>query len=229
MLSSWGVAFEAVNVADNPAALAELRRLGVPLVPAVAVGERVVHGWNPRGFAELVGVPYAEAPQLPPAELARRLERILQATQRVMRQVSADRLGVRTPGGERTIRNLGYHIFRLSLVFRDAAVEDRFPEAWLLEQVPGELTTGQDIADYGTLVREELAHWFAAHAGESFSRTVHTYYGRQSLHALLERTAWHAAQHFRQVCALLEGMGIEPDRPLTAEDYAGLPLPATVW
>lgn len=209
--------------------MAELKRLGAPLVPAVAVGERIVHGWNPHGFAELVGVPYTETPQLLPTELAERLDRILQATQRVMRQVPTDRLDARTPGGERTIRDLGYHIFRLSLVFRDAAVEDRFPEAWLLEKVPTELSTGEEIGRYGTLVRERLEQWFKEHAGEPFLQTVQTYYGPQSRHAFLERTAWHAAQHFRQVCALLEGMGITPDQPLTAEDYAGLPLPSTLW
>lgn len=218
-----------MNVEGNPAALEELKRLGVPLVPAVAVGERIVHGWNPRGFAELVGVPYTEAQQLPSTELAERLDRILQATQRVMRQVPTDRLDARTPGGARTIRDLGYHIFRLSLVFRDAAVEGRFPEAWLLERVPAELSTGEEIACYGALVRERLEQWFKEHPGESFLRTVHTYYGPQSLHSLLERTAWHAAQHLRQVYALIEGMEITPDRPLTAEDYAGLPLPASVW
>jgi DinB superfamily len=135
----------------------------------------------------------------------------------------------RTPRGERTIRNLGYHIFRLSLAFRDAAREDRFPEAWLLEPVPPELADGQAIADYGASVRERLVQWFAEHAGGPFSRAVQTYYGPQSLHALLERTTWHAAQHLRQVYALLEGIGITPERPLTAEDYAGLPLPATLW
>ena len=216
-------------MAGNPAALAELKRLGAPLVPAVALGERVVHGWNPHGFAELLGISYSEAPRLSPTELAERLDRVLQATQRVMRQVPTDRLDTRIPAGERTIRDLGYHIFRLSLVFRDAAIEDRFPEAWLLGKVPAEFNTGEEIARYGTLVRGKLEQWFTEHPGESFLRTVQTYYGPQSLHALLERTVWHAAQHFRQVCALLEGMGITPDRPLTAEDYAGLPLPATVW
>jgi len=209
--------------------LAELKRLGAPLVPAVAVGERIVHGWNPRGFAELVGVPYTETPQLLPTELAERLDRILQATQRVMRQVPTDRLDARPPGGERTIRDLGYHIFRLSLVFRDAAVEDRFPEAWLLEPVPQELADGPAIAGYGALVREQLAQWFAENSTASFSRVVQTYYGRQSLHVLLERTAWHAAQHLRQVYALLEGIGVAPERPLRTEDYAGLPLPTALW
>ncbi|MBI3304576.1 MAG: hypothetical protein HYZ72_21135 [Deltaproteobacteria bacterium] len=229
MLSSWGVAFEPVNVEGNPAALAELRRLGAPLVPAVAVGERIVHGWNPRGFAELVGVPYTEAPQLSPAELATRLDRILQAAQRALRQVPPDGLDTRTPGGKRTLRDLGYHIFRLSLAFHDAAVEDRFPEAWLLGPVPPELIGGPAIADYGALVCGQLTRWFEENATASFPRAVQTYYGPQSLHALLERTAWHAAQHLRQVYALLEEIGVAPERPLRAEDYVGLPLPTALW
>src|SRR5262249_48924227 len=129
---------------------------------------------NPRGFAELLGISYSEAPRLSPTELAERLDRVLQAAQQVMRQVPADRLGARTPGGERTLRDLGYHIFRLSLVFRDAAVEDRFPEVWLLEKVPAELRTGEEIARYGTLVRERLEQWFTEHAGEPFLQIVQT-------------------------------------------------------
>jgi hypothetical protein len=29
--------------------------------------------------------------------------------------------------------------------------------------------------------------------------------------------------------AVLEGFGITPDSPLTATDYAGLPMPAGLW
>jgi len=45
----------------------------VPRVPAVSIGARAVHGWNPAGYAQLLGVPYAETRQLPPRELAARL------------------------------------------------------------------------------------------------------------------------------------------------------------
>ena len=44
-----------------------------------------------------------------------------------------------------------------------------------------------------------------------------------------ERTAWHAAQHARQLQLVLESIGLAPDRPLTDEDLAGLPLPTSVW
>ncbi len=229
MLSSWGIAFEPVNVDEDPDAAAELKRRGVPLVPAVAVGEQLVHGWNPPALAELVGVPYASEPELSPAELAVRLDRILKATQRALQTVSAEQLQTAVPGRDRTIRDLGHHIFRLSLGFRDAAVEDRFPETWLLEAVPAEMIDGAALAQYGGTVREQLSDWFAEHATQPFSPSVQTYYGPQSLHDLLERTTWHAAQHLRHVYALLETAGLTPEQPLTAQDYAGLPLPDTLW
>jgi hypothetical protein len=49
------------------------------------------------------------------------------------------------------------------------------------------------------------------------------------LHQLLERSTWHPAQHARQLMAVLEGFGIAPDGPLSAEDLAGLPLPERLW
>jgi hypothetical protein len=51
----------------------------------------------------------------------------------------------------------------------------------------------------------------------------------QPLHEVFERSAWHSAQHVRQLAAVLEREGLRPDGPLTAEDLAGLPLPERLW
>lgn len=227
MLSSFGVEFEAVNVEGNPAALEEMRRLGAPLAPAVAVGNRVVHGWNPKGVAELVGVKYVERERLSPRELAQRLDTILAAAQRAIRQVPNDKLEMKSPERDRTVRNLGYHVFRLSLGFSDAMAERRLPEEWLQEKAPPEVGDGPAIARYGQTVREHLAEWFKR--PDACEGVVETYYGPQTGHDLLERTAWHAAQHLRQLYALLGMMGISPDRPLPEKDFAGLPLPKALW
>ncbi|MEK7877879.1 MAG: NrdH-redoxin, partial [Pseudomonadota bacterium] len=58
---------------------------------------------------------------------------------------------------------------------------------------------------------------------------VKTFFGMQPIHMLYERSTWHSAQHARQLAAVLERLGIEPDGRLTAEDLAGLPLPERLW
>ncbi len=56
-----------------------------------------------------------------------------------------------------------------------------------------------------------------------------TYYGERPLHEVLERCTWHSAQHARQIIATLEALGIAPEPRLTADDYAGLPMPVGLW
>lgn len=213
----------------EPAARQELERLGVPRVPAVAVGDRVVHGWNPRAVAELVGAAYAKTQALQPVELLDRLDRILAAAQRAIRQVPQDGLGFKPPERDRTVRDLGYHIFRLSVSFPLAVEQNRFPEEWLTEPAPRHLRDGDAIARYGDGVRARLKEWYHQADAASFDGVVETYYGPQTVWGLLERTTWHAAQHLRQLYALLERMGVVPDRPLADADFSGLPLPKALW
>jgi len=43
------------------------------------------------------------------------------------------------------------------------------------------------------------------------------------------QSGYFARNSVRQIIAVLERFGIEPDGRLTAQDYAGLPLPAGLW
>jgi hypothetical protein len=227
LLSSWAVAFDAVDVEAEPGARAELRRLGVPAVPAVVAGGRVVHGWNPRALAELVGVPYAGAERLSPAVLAERLDRVLAAATRLIATVSPEHLVLQHPGRDRSLRQLAFHLFRLSLAFRDAMVERRLPRSWNDEMAPAGLSDGPALAGYGAAVRWALRDWLATE--DATTGTVDTYYGVQGAHELLERTVWHALQHLRQIHALLAEAGASPGEPLDRSLLEGLPLPQSVW
>jgi hypothetical protein len=186
-----------------------------------------VHGWNPGALAQLVGVDYQQAGRLAPDELARRLDRVLAAAQRVVLQVPAGGLETKGPGRDRTMRQLAYHVFRLSLAFRDAREQGVFPESWLLDDPPASIGDATDIARYGDEVRGRLREWFAR--PEWCDGAVETYYGKQTSHELMERTTWHAAQHLRQLYWLLERMNVTPERPLEAADFQGLPIPRDVW
>ena len=96
---------------------------------------------------------------------------------------------------------------------------------------PGEgtFTRGEEIARYGDTVVLRLERWWQGLADKSCEAKVKTFFGMQPLHVLLERSTWHSAQHVRQLIAVLERFGIEPDGRLTDADLEGLPLPKRLW
>jgi hypothetical protein len=201
----------------------------VPRVPAVAVDGRAVHGWNPAGYAELLGVPYDTAVQLPPRELARRLDHILESAQGLVSRFGAAQLDVIPPERKRSIRDLGYHVFRVGLSFVDAMDRGDFPATWFDERAPAEMLDGDDVARWGALVRGRIAGWFDGAAAAEFTRVIDVYYGPQGAHDLLERTTWHCAQHLRQLYVLAERLGVSAPSPLPVETFKGLPLPDALW
>jgi hypothetical protein len=226
---SWGVEFDPVDVQAEPAALEELKGLGVPLVPAVAAGGEAVHGWNPAGYARLLGVRYTAPSALAPDDLARRLDRVLAAAETLVRGWPAPALDYTPPERARTVRDLAYHVFRLAQAFADAMDRGELPEHWLGETAPPDMGDGRALAGYGALVRGQLQGWFEGAERTEFARVIRVFYGPQSGHELLERTTWHAAQHLRQLYELAGRLGLTPPAPLPADALAGLPLPDAIW
>ena len=58
---------------------------------------------------------------------------------------------------------------------------------------------------------------------------MNTYYGVQPTQGVMERTAWHAAQHCRQLMTVVADAGFEPDGALGEAELGGLPLPVEVY
>ena len=88
----------------------------------------------------------------------------------------------------------------------------------------------EQIANFGDGVRSRFKDWWATYPQKEGDALVNTYFGKKPLHEVLERSTWHSGQHGRQlVMAMEKFMSITPDRPLTAEDYKGLPMPDKVW
>jgi hypothetical protein len=201
----------------------------VSLVPAVIHEGRIAHGWNPAAYATLLGVPYADSTRLPPRVLAGRLDRILECNEALMRATADEHFAWKPPERDRTVGNLGFHVFRLALAFIDGMDRGEFPEGWLQESIPADLDSGPAVARYGALVRGRIAGWFDGAADDEFARIVKVYYGPQSGHDLLERTTWHAAQHLRQLFHLADRRAIPTPGRLPTELFEGLPLPKEMW
>ena len=219
--------FDGFDVENEPERRRDLEAFGVQRVPATIVGDRVVHGWNPKALAELVGVRHVERKQLSPAELARRLDQVLAATQRAIRQVPPEHLGMKKPGRDRTVHQLSFHVFRLSVAYVDTREQGHLAAEVFEEMAPAAMADGEAVAAYGDTVRRRLAEYMAR--PDWCEGDVSTYYGPQTAHDFMERTTWHAAQHLRQIYWFLDQMGVKAESPLTDGDLDGLPIPHDVW
>jgi uncharacterized damage-inducible protein DinB len=229
LLSSWGIEFDPIDVQADAAGRAEMERLGVPRPPGLVVGDRVVHGWNPAGYAALVGVDYRESQRFTPAQLAARLDRVLESAQRLVERFDVERMDHVPPERKRTVRDLAFHVYRVGLSFIDAVDRAELPETWFEERAPADLISGPDVARYGALVRARITGWFQGAGADEYARMVVTYYGPQAADELLERTVWHAGQHVRQLYVLAERLGVMPPAPLPMDALQGLPLPEAIW
>ena len=115
---------------------------------------------------------------------------------------------------DRSIRDLAYHVYQIPDAFLQA-VEDGVEDLTAVYNAPPPpaVKTVEDIAAYGAQVEKKLEAWWSALPDKSCRRTVRTYYGERPLHELLERCTWHSAQHARQIIAVLERLGVEPQEP----------------
>jgi uncharacterized damage-inducible protein DinB len=229
-LAKLGIEFESINVSAKPEAMEELRELGVRTVPVVARGKEFVFAQELADVSEFVGRK-VDFQRLPPAALMDKWRTVLAAAQRHVVQIPPERLGERaTPGRDRSIRDLAYHIYQVPDSFLQA-IEDGVEDLTSVYNAPPppQVTTPAQIATYGRSVAERLERWWKREGDKVASTKLHTYYGEQPLHHVMERCTWHSAQHARQIIAVLEGLGIRADGPLTQKDYAGLPLPTGLW
>ena len=229
-LSELGVGFESINVSATPEAMDELRSMGVRTVPVVARGKDYVFAQELADVSRFIGRE-VQFRRLPAPVLAEKWITVLAAAQRHVMQIPQARLGERaTAGRDRSLRELAYHVYQVADAFLEA-VENGVEDLAALYNAPppADVKTAAQIREYGAQVLARLEKWWLALPDKSCGGTVKTYYGVQPLHHLLERSTWHSAQHARQIVAVLEGLGIRPDGPLTARDYAGLPMPAGLW
>ena len=201
-------------------------------VPVVALGTQYVFAQNLEDVAEFVGLQGTGHTPLPPEELIVRWTTVLRAVQRYIRQVPDARLEERViDNRDRSIRLMGAHVFRIAEAFLETVLDGVEYSAQLANEPPaeGECKTGNEIAAYGDEVIARLQGWWACVPDRACQFKVQTFFGAQPVASLFERSAWHCAQHARQLAAVLERFGIEPDGRLTPQDLAGLPLPVGLW
>lgn len=229
-LTRAGVDYESINVHGNDAAMAELRELGARSVPVVARGDRFVFAQAIGDVIGFLGLKVKPQEPLAPEALMRKLDLVLTAAARYIRQIPAPELKKPFRNRNRPVRALAFHVFRIVEGFLESMQDGQelTYDRIMRDEAPADLGP-EDLARYGESVLARAKAWWAAYPDKNARASVATYFGEHPLHVVLERTVWHPAQHTRQLMLVLESLGITPDRPLSAADLAGLPLPEKAW
>jgi hypothetical protein len=205
-------------------------KYGLRKVPVLAKGDKYAFGQMLEPFAKFAGLAVPGANRLSPEQLYKKYEMVFAAGQRYARQFPTERFRERViPNRERVIRTLCYHVFRIGEAFLETWDGAEYSLKIADNEPPESMQTGDDVARYGASVWKRYETWWAGLEDRQLTRVLKTYYGDTVAHQVFERVTWHSAQHCRQLVAVLERMGIQPDRPLTPQDLAGLPLPERLW
>jgi glutaredoxin len=229
-LARNGVDFESINVHGNEAGMDELRKLGARSVPVVARGGKFVFAQAIGDVIQFLGLQVRAQERLSPEALMAKMDLVLTAAARYVRQIPAAELDKPFRNRNRPIRVLAHHVFRIVEGFLESMDDGRLlTYERIMEDAPQTIRTGEDIARHGEGVLARAKQWWATCPDRSCQAPMETYFGTHPVHVVLERTVWHPAQHVRQLMLILETLGIPPDRPLSAADLAGLPLPEKAW
>jgi hypothetical protein len=207
-----------------------LLALGTRQLPVVSRGPRWANGQSLKAIAELVGIDLGTVEHLPPEELVRRIDVVLDGAARFFAQFPESHLGDQLPGRPRSYAQLAWHLFNVVDAFLEHE-QGIALSATSYNRVPAAGTTRPEILAYGADVRRRLAEWWqGAGARTDWAAKADVYYGDVSRHEFLERTTWHAGQHSRQLMWVLQDkFGIAPESPIPPQTWSGLPMPEQVW
>ena len=227
-LTSHGIDFESINVLEVDSAMDTLAELGARSIPVVTRDNEFVFAQDIDVLAKFVGIDLNRK-VLPPEILVERIELVLAAAQRYLAQLPPAFLSTKLPGRDRTYLDLAYHVFMIPIAFLDAAKGGELTFEHFERVPPPDMTKANQVIKFGDSVRDSMKTWWSTTLEGGLPPTVKTYYGQHSTHSVLERTAWHTAQHTRQLMALVINQGLEPDGPLSDKELADLPLPDEVY
>ena len=204
--------------------------LGTRQLPIIARGKDWVNGQSLKEIARFVGIDLGTIKHLPPEELVRRIDVVLDGAARFFAQFPEARLGDQLPGRPRSYAQLAWHLFNVVDAFLEH--EDGIPlSTESYNRVPAPGSTRPEILAYGADVRRRMDQWWqGAREQTNWADKANVYYGNVSRHEFLERTTWHSGQHSRQLMWVLEDkFGLAPDRPIDPATWQGLPMPEKVW
>lgn len=221
-----GLPFESVNLIETPDAIEEVRAAGLQGIPVLRKGGEYIYAQSMDDVAALLGWSQ-DHKRLPNDILVERWLAILRGARDLCAWFDDETLArnailVR----ERPLSSLCVHIFQIAAVFLAKAQEGLGNEREMMREKPA-VSGREDLLLFADRIIKELETWRMAGGVAALPERMTTYYGDQPVGQVVERSAWHSAQHARQIDTIAAGLGNEFVIPSNL--YDGLPMPRRLW
>lgn len=216
---------------NDPQAAAELRALGALKVPVTVLGDKVVVGFDRDELVKLFHLSSSKERRIVGGDFFVTFDKVLEALIRAVRQVPPDRLQWRTPDRDRTLKVFCYHILADPNHALDAIATQRYDGSFKLTYAAdsARFENMEEVARFGEGTRARLREASRSLTAQDLDRPIQGYAGQTDGHELLHHVLSHTAHHLRQLYEMLRRIGVEPARPLGAEDFAGIQMPKELW
>jgi hypothetical protein len=195
------------------------------------VGGQAIPGFDRRELSRAFNLSADENKPLADTALFAALDKIMGAVIRATRQVPADRADWTTPDRDRPLKVFCYHILVDPIHVLDAVADGTYDGGFKLtyNEKAALFDSMEEVARFGEQCRDRVRR-----AGDDLSRAdldrpIDGYGGKTDGHELFHLVLSHSAHHLRQLYDMLRTIGVEPAEPLGAEDFRGIPMPASLW
>lgn len=221
-----GLPFESINLIETPDAIEQVRAAGLQGIPVLRKGDDYIYAQSMDDVAALLGWSQ-DHKRLPNEILVKRWLAILRGARDICAwfddtTLARNAILVR----DRPLSSLCAHIFQIAVVFLAKAHEGLGNEREMMRAKPA-ISCRQDLLLFADRIIEELETWRMAGGIAALPERMTTYYGDQPVGQVVERSAWHSAQHARQIDTIAAGLGNEFVIPLDL--YDDLPMPRRLW
>jgi hypothetical protein len=223
------VEFESVNICE-PDGAARWVDAGRPIVPCLLVGRVASPILHVAQLATMLGL---EAPaHLAVTRLAWDGAAVLDAWLKLIRPLDQETLTAPTPSRGRSLRNLTVNVFHPFELLPTAFETGRFDWDPTLDEVrEAALQDAAAVVAYASDRQLTWQDWLREREGDLLARDpdITSPRGRVTYANLLDSQRWHAAFHYRQLLAFLDGRGHDLTGARSLASLHSLTLPAEIF
>ncbi len=225
-VENQGLAYESVNVSQEPERQREVVAAGVRGIPVVRRGDKFLYALYLDDVPAFLGVT-SEIERLSKPELLARWLQVLERAQAIAHGFDEDELAQRAvPTKDRALRDLCQHVFQIPDAFLKSVGEALVVEHEHTHAFSDIATREQLLVAVDAAV-DRCRRWIDDGGAAAIPNRLPTSHGPQGSLGVLERTVWHTAHHSRQLDVIAVSRGREYGIPPSL--YSGLPMPKGIW